>query len=511
LNTTVNTMPTVWKRIVAPAREVLGKSRVFSALGQNSVVLGVDQVLRFLKAVILARILLPQHFGVFGMALSINYSVLVLSSLGLKMRFISVATEDSEAQRRWLETIWTIEIIRGTLLGVILISGAGWLSNFFEEPQLYPVLLVIAVTPLLMCLGNPGMFLFEKQLLYGRVAVREVSASVAGFASTVVFALLTRNAMALALGALLQGMVSLVLSYHLSKFRPRLLMDRAVLRNCLSFGKHMILVGILGYVLTQFDKLSVGKFLGSEMLGFYIVAYTLAMLPVTLLGQVVNRVVLPYYSEAWNRGDTELAFVRWARSTAATTWLLAGITLMLWAGRGWLIPTIYGPNWTPATGVFGILVFAGLASGLTHTTGPILIAAQRINLDAALKVLEAFLFVALLLLLIPYLGIVGAGLAALASFFVALTGRLALLRRWAKAHVAALLGSYARVAVCFGVGMLSTVAFASAHPTLQMALAILSFSALALLLDRGLRTELGRIRTLTRPSAQPEVCEAAEP
>jgi lipopolysaccharide exporter len=495
-------MPPVWKRIVAPARVMLGRSRVLSAFGQSSAILGVEQVFRFLKAVILARILLPQHFGVFGMALSINYSVLMLSALGLKMRFISVSAEDPDEQRRWLGTIWTVEAIRGTLIGVLLVSGSGWLSRFFEEPQLYPVLLVIAVTPLLMCLGNPGMFLFEKQLFYGRIAIREVSATVAGFVTTVILALLTRNAMALALGALLRGLVSLALSYRLSKFRPGLLLDRAVLRNCLSFGKYMIVVGILDYVLTQFDKLSVGKFLGSEMLGFYIVAYTLAMLPVTLLGQVVNRVVLPYYSEAWNCGDTELAYFRWARSTAATTWLLSGITLTLWAGREWLIPAIYGPNWTPATGVFGILVFAGLVSGLTHTTGPILIAAQRINLDAALKVLEAFLFVALLLLLVPYLGIVGAGFAALASFAVALMGRLALLRRWAKPHVAVLLGSYAKVAACFAAGMLSTVAFASVHPTLQMGSAMVSFSALALLVDRGLRTELGRIRALTRSSAQ---------
>ncbi len=467
-----------------------GRARLYGAFGQNAAVLGVDQALRFAKGVILARLLSPEHFGVFGIALAISSGLAVFSSLGLKSCFISATVDGSESTRKWLETIWTIEILRGLTLGAALLSCSGWLSEFFDTPGLFPVLLVVATTPVLNGLANPGMFLLEKQIQFRPVARRDLWATVSGFLATVLLAWVVRSALALALGLVVQALLSVVLSYRLSGFRPHLSLDRGVVRQCLSFGKHLFVVGVLTYVTTQVDNLFVGKLLGSEQLGFYLVAYSLAMLPVMLLGQVVTRVVLPYYSEAWTRGGPQAAYQRWGTTTSLTSWLVCGVTLCLWVARDWLIPSIYGSQWRPAVTVFGILVFAGLLRGLTHTISPMLLAARRPGVDALVKTVEASVFVLLLAFLIPRYGLIGAGLAGVSSYGAAFVGRFFFILHSARDQAAAVAGGYLQIAVSLAVSLIvSGILGVGFHPLMQAGCALGVFFMLALLLNRVVRVE----------------------
>jgi O-antigen/teichoic acid export membrane protein len=468
--------------------------KLISAVGHNSLVVLIDQFLRMAKGIILARLLLPEDFGIFAIALSISSSFRVLSEIGLMTRDISRPSADQEEEKKWLDTIWTIELIRGLVLCLVLMVSARLFAGYFDNLQLVPIILLVALIPASNGLSSPGMYAFEKTLQYRPIAIRESGASFGGFLVTIILAILTRDAVALALGLLAQSCISALLSYKLAPFRPRLRIDKAILIDCFNYGKHLLAVGILTYVTTQVDNIFVGKFAGLEQLGYYLLAYNLAMMPVTLLSQIVSRVVFPLYSEAWNDGNHELAYQRWVKTSALTMSIVAVVTLVLWTGRSFLIPFIYGARWIPATTVFGVLTFVGLFRGLTHTTSPMLLAMQRPDMDAKVKAVEAALFVLLLYRLTPAMGMEGAAYAGLASYLVAFIARYTLIIRQPEVHAGHVLKEVAGLALCFTATALSMKLLQPyLHPVINMTLAFIVFVIYGLLLNNNLFNRILRI------------------
>jgi len=462
-------------------------NKILSAVSYSSIITLVDQLLLFFRGVILARLLLPEHFGTFGVALAISSSLQVLSDFGIKPRFISLPPLDQEDEKKWLESIWTVELIRGLVLCFILAASAQCFAEYFNDNKLMPVIMIVSLVPIFGGLSSPRMFVYEKKFQYGKIATREILASIGGFVLTIILAYLTKSAVALALGLLSQVIIGLMLSYLLAPFRPKLLADKQILLNCYHYGKHLLVVSVLTYITTQVDNLFVGKLSGPEALGFYLVAYSLAMTPVTLV-QIVSRVALPFYSEAWSNGHRVLAYQRWTKTAGITTFIVAGITIALWSGRNYLIPFVYGEAWMPATPVFAVLLFVGFFRGMTHTMSPMLRAMERNDIDAKVKMVEAVLFVSLLSALVPTMGMMGAAYAGLASYILAFGARLVFFIRPGEAETRQLLKDYAICGLCFGLTIVVMEYIHNfLHEVINIIAAFIIFAIISLILNRRFR------------------------
>ena len=261
------------------ARSIKGSGWVFS--------LNIaQQLLSFVTLVVLTRILLPSDFGLMGICTLTIAMLNVFTQTGFEMALIQ-KKEDIEP---FLNSTWTLSLIRGILLFAFLFCIAPVIALFFNAPAATLILQVLAFSCVLQGLSNIGVIAFSKELQFNKQFVLQIVSSIAVFVATIAAALILRSVWALVVGSLVGSVVALFASYLLHPYRPRFDFDRSRIRELWGFGKWVFASSIILYFLMNGDNLFVGKFLGLASLGFYQVAYTISNTPATQITHVIHDV-----------------------------------------------------------------------------------------------------------------------------------------------------------------------------------------------------------------------------
>ena len=111
-----------------------------------------------LSTVVLARLLVPEDFGLVAMAMAIYGLVDLLSQFG----FDTALIHKQDADRRHYDTAWTLNLVFRTLCGLLLIIAAPLGASLLEEPRLEAVIYVIAIVSLVQGFENIGIVAFRK-------------------------------------------------------------------------------------------------------------------------------------------------------------------------------------------------------------------------------------------------------------------------------------------------------------------------------------------------------------
>lgn len=395
---------------------------VLRAVTYNTLAVVLVQAISLCRSVLLARLLTPGDLGLFGMAVLAVSAGETLLNLQLAVTLIPQDLGDEQRQKRWLDTVWSVELLRSLLVFLLVLAASVPVTRYFGEPRLLGILVVTSLGTLVSALGNVGMTLHQKAVDFRPLALWETLTAIFNLVVTVALAYAWGSADALAWGAVLAASFRILLSYSFHPYRPHWGIDGALLRQGLRMGVSLLIVGILTYLTTQLDIVAVGRQLGSTILGFYLVAYAPAMLPVQFIGGVVSRTLFPALAKVL-RDDRDRAFSLWMLSLRYTGWLGLMIAVPLWVERDRLIPWLYGAKWGPAVAPFAILIFAGLLRGLTYASSSMINALGKPEMDARAKIAEAVLFLFLLLTLVKPLGMAGAAWAGVACHALAFLAR----------------------------------------------------------------------------------------
>lgn len=432
----------------------LGASKVFSAIGYNTLAVAPTQGLSFIRSVILARLLTPEAFGLFGIALMTIDALSAVSNFNLKSLLITLPFDQKDLKERWLDSVWVMEILRSGLIFVTVWAVASLVCDFYGSPELYPLLITAAFATFIAGFTNSAFTLYERDIEYKRIVILEQLTALVGFCATIGLTFWRRDATVFVWGMVSANLFKVVMSFVWHKYRPTWRFDRAILRECLAYGKYFLLVGLFTYTTTQFDNMVVGKYMGLATLGIYLVAYKLAMLPVDVMCQVVDRVSVPAYAKLY-REDPGSSFERWSTNLICLGWVFATSTLILWVGGDYLISLLYGPNWTPPMVAFYTLIGAGLFRGLAHGSGSMVQAMNRPDVDAKAKTVETLVFVLLILALVPRFGMSGAGFAGLVCYLLAFIFRTSFLLSVNPKMILKLATGFMRLVLGVGIVILS--------------------------------------------------------
>ena len=380
------------------------------------------QVLLLIRSIVLARLLTKDEFGLAGLALTVLAAASVFTNFGLQASIVAKPATGS-GRRRQLDTVFTVELGRAALLAGLLVLLAKPAAAFYGDDRLTKILLVLAILPLVQALTNIGMVMYAVDVKMLRPAVLDFCSAAAATVAAVVFAVLTHDAFAVVLAQLAATCVAVALSYLLHPYRPRLAFDLSAFRDAFAFGKYVFLIGTLVFVTTVGDNIAVGRLLGSVELAGYLVAYALANLPQTLVSRILGTVLFPSFAEA-ARGDADLLRGRVRRSLVVGGGMLTLITAPMIVVSVYLLGALYGTKFESATRVLQVLMIVGLCRGLIQIISPLVMGLARPDLEARSKVLEAALFLVLVVPLTMWLGAVGAAAAAAVTYVIALFLRM---------------------------------------------------------------------------------------
>jgi PST family polysaccharide transporter len=371
--------------------------------------------LSFCRNVVLARLLNPDVFGLFGLVTTVNAGVLAATSLNLSSLVVQRAVRDDQELECLANTVWTMDLAKAALQSLILLLLAYPSVAFFKDDRVLPVLLAVSCTPLFNGFLNIGLALARRNMDFRPAAMTDLAGLVVSSAVAIVSAWLGLDVWSLVIAQLVGAVAASVVSYYAHSFRPRLQIDRGLGRAALAFGGHLLAVSALTYVTTQFDNLIVGRAWGAATLGAYLVAYRLSSLPTELATQMTGDVLFASYVRA-SRSDPARLVQVFADTFAASAIGLAFLLAPLWLAGSEIVRLLYGSKWHAAGALVATLAMLGLLRGLARSIAPLLIALGRVGGESASKTAEATLFIPAVLILVPRLGPVGAAYAGIASY-----------------------------------------------------------------------------------------------
>ncbi len=407
------------------------KETLVHAFGWTAAGTAAGYGLSFLRSIILARLLFPDDYGLFGLAAGVLMGLNVFTEFSLASKVVVTAYSSEEEERIHLNTIWTAGLIRGAAVTILMLFSAGPAAAWFHDARLASVLMIVSADPLIGAFQNIGLIRLQKELAFKTLTIQRRVGDAITFVITIGLAALTHNYLALVGSQLVGSLTGVLLSYTLCSYRPRIAFDGAALRDSIHFGKYLFVVSCLTFVTTQFDNFAVGHYIGAGSVGAYILAYRLAMLPVDALISVLNSVLFPAYSKVRLAEPHRFATFFPKLNMLSAGLVIAAVGPLALAARP-VIRGLYGDRWLAAVEPLMILTFAGLFRGLAHTISPWLLSIRRPDLDAKCKMVEAVVFVTLTLTLVPRFGVVGAAWSGVASYALAYVMRLTLAVRLSR-------------------------------------------------------------------------------
>lgn len=449
---------------------------------------GIARVLSVGKLIILGRLLSPHDFGLLGIALLALGWLEHFTESGFKTALVRKRGDIHE----YLDTSWTVQILRAIALSIVVFAAAPLAARFFGAPEATPIIRAIALVTLLRGLTNPAVVYLRRELDFSREVAWHLGSAVVGVTVAVVLALAYRSVWALVVSVIAAQATEAVVSYWVRPYRPRLRIEWNRARELMRFGKWVFFGNGLGYIAAQLDSLVVGRVLGAGALGFYQMAQRLAFLPTSQVGRRARSVLLPAYARLATPGDRRRAFLKALVVVAAIVVPVGGFVSVF--GEA-LVGLVLGERWLPMVPAFQILVWSGVVRAIVFTATPLTTAAGRPDLPLWGIMLRIGVLGAAIYPMSTALGLVGAALAATGASAVTGTYHLLCAMRLTRTRAlevawalrAGVLGSLPFVAAGWLAPMtLSVGLFVVAGATLAASLAIV-----AALLHRQFGVSLG--------------------
>jgi O-antigen/teichoic acid export membrane protein len=309
-----------------------------------------EHALRFLRNMILTRLLMPEALGVMTIILAVNAALESFTEVGI--REAVVQHKDAE-HRSFLNAAWWFATGRGALLCSIGLLVAPLLASFYHIPQARGLLMLSFVAIFFNGAQSTRAFVALKKMHYARwVAIMQGSA-LAGVSFTLVLVWLLRDMRALVYGYIAEAVFRLVLSFIVCPFKPGLQFEKTQTQELFRFAGGMAGVPFLTFLFLQADIFVLGKAVSKHDLGLYGMAGTLAGIPAVLISIFINPILMPAFAQI--RDQYERINAALLKTTRAMS--LVGFPLCAWVllfGPG-AMSAVYGPAYGAVGYVFAIL------------------------------------------------------------------------------------------------------------------------------------------------------------
>lgn len=359
-----------------------------------------------IRTAILARLLTPEQFGVFGIAAIILGLTEIFTETGINVFLIQ---GQDRSWKQYLNTAWVISILRGFLISLIMLATSSWVASFFRSPQAIPVLHLISLVPLTRGFINPAIVKFQKSLRFDQEFRFRSGIIFADAVTAIGFALVFQTATSLAWGLLAGAVTELILSLIMVKPRPRFQFDSAQARLIIHQGKWLTGAGIFAYFAQKTPDILIGRVLGTTQLGYFQMAYRLAVVPIEELVETVNRVAFPLYVKLFH--EKQKIKFSLLRHTQVFTLISVAWASILIIFAPLLTRLILGPQWLNIVPLLQALSLAGIAFALSAPPEPVLLALRSQNLLMYFTLLRLILILLAIFPLIILAGTLGVVLA----------------------------------------------------------------------------------------------------
>ncbi|MEM9843196.1 MAG: oligosaccharide flippase family protein [Pseudomonadota bacterium] len=381
------------------------KSRAVRSTAMVLLSFGGENFLRLASNLILTRLLFPEAFGLMALVQVVITGTTMFSDMGFRGAIVQDKRGD---EPDFLNTAWTLQILRGTLLMLIVLGLANTAAEFYEEPLLAELLTVAAFVPFIGGFISTRVLTANRTLQLERLTFIKLGTKLVGVIIMVILAWQLQSVWALVIGNLIGPTLLLICSHTLMKGvknRPRLEWDAT--KRLFRYGSFIFLASASVFFVNDGDRLILGKYISLEELAIYSIALLLASVPKKLSTAISSHVIFPLYARRpateSEKNRKNLNRARWM----ITTPLVLAAACFSFIGDP-LVRLLYDVRYEAAGPVLKLIALAILPTITVQSYLRSPLASGHSGRYAAYQIAAGFLHLGLLLLLVPPMGILGA-------------------------------------------------------------------------------------------------------
>ncbi|MER8385577.1 lipopolysaccharide biosynthesis protein [Mesorhizobium sp. M1428] len=327
---------------------------------------GFKMAIQFLSVIVLARLLVPEDFGLVASVGPIVAFVGLLQNLGLQQAVV----QRKDISTEQLNQVFWISALVGLGSAVMVACLAPAIAAFYGDQRMVGITIGSALPLLLGSLAAVPLALMNRHLRFGQLALNDVITAAAGLATTAIAAYAGLGYWSLVIGPAVSAVVALAAAWQVARWAPSR-PDLKVDTDILSFGANLTGFNLANFFSRNLDNILIGKYSGAIELGYYDRAYKLLLFPLQNINQPLTRVMVPLLSRIHEDK------VRFRDIYVRTNWMLAAITMpgiaALTLTSDQVVGLLFGERWTAVAPIFAWLGIASLIQSVSSTTGWIFI------------------------------------------------------------------------------------------------------------------------------------------
>lgn len=285
----------------------------------------IVQVLRMGGQIVLTRLVPQEAFGLMAIVHTFRAAVDLFSDIGIGPSIIQNPRGD---EPRFLDTAWTLQLLRGTGLFLFACVCALPVAKFYGHPELGALIPAASASAIIAGLRSTKSYSAERHLRLGLLTLSEVLAQAAALITMVVWAFYSPTVWALVAGGLMGATVDVALGHLIMPgYNGKPGWDKAALKAMGHFGKWIFLSTVLTFAVNEADRLVFGKMVSLAELGVYNVALTIASIPLSAMQSLAAKVIFPLFSRIHQTRDELARVFGQARRLhlVISGWMLSGL------------------------------------------------------------------------------------------------------------------------------------------------------------------------------------------
>jgi O-antigen/teichoic acid export membrane protein len=394
------------------------KSKVFLSAAWTMTGFGAMQALRFAGNLILTRLLFPEAFGLMAIVQSIMMGIGLLTDVGISTAIIQHV---NGGDRRFRDSAWSVQIIRGLGLSVIVALAAYPLSLAYKQPILFGVLALAGFASFISGFNSTNLYLADRNLEAKKVTKLEIIVSIVSLLVTIGLAWAGIGVWSLILGNLASAFVKLIGSHlYITGERNRFLIDRECFLQMFDIAKWTFFSSMLLFVNNEGARLLIGWLMGIKELGYYAIAISLNLIVWQAAQTISSKTLFPAFAEIYRSNPSRL------RSTFQKSRLLllvpcwfACVVMTLWGAE--IVRLLYDTRYAECGRMLQILAAANMFALLWMTYSGVLMSAGMLKKQTEFQLFQMILQIATILICYSIFGqsgvIYGVAASAVLTYF----------------------------------------------------------------------------------------------
>lgn len=356
-------------------------SKAVSGLKWGSASTVANAVMQIGYTSAMARLLTPEAFGL----VAISSVILRFGAYFANMGLTKAVIQKEQLEPQHIRAAFTASLLLG-----LLFTGITWLlapvaANFFNNPEVTPIVQVMALAFFINGTSATALALLERDMRFKALSVIETLSYVVSYLGVgIVLAYFGFGVWSLIYATLTQAVLMGIGAYALARHNVVLQPHWAPYKPLFSYGSRMSFISFLEFLSQEFGTILIGRVLGSHKLGLYNRAYMLVNLPMYMLTRTFTKVIFPSFSKIQN--DIKRLGNMYLSSITLLAAIVLPVCLGMSAAAPELVRILLGEQWGGSVPVLQVLCVAVALSFITMFAGIVCDALAVLNAKIILNI-----------------------------------------------------------------------------------------------------------------------------